>query len=138
MPFNNREGGAYRGGTGSSFQLAFSHNFCLRDVAWFHPVYAWTKRGDAGTTSPTALARQELLPKQSKYRFAPLQHRPLIIAQVCNGCSRPPQWSGQSEWASGEFEGREAVDSRGLRFRVEPGSAIRRPSDIERRIQSFR
>jgi hypothetical protein len=37
---------------------AFSHSFCLRDVAWIRPAYAWTKRGDVGTTSPTVLDRQ--------------------------------------------------------------------------------
>jgi len=73
-PLNNREAGAYRGCTGSSFDLAFSHNFCLRDVAWIHPAYVRTKRGDVGTTSPTVLARQKSLPKQSKHRFASLQH----------------------------------------------------------------
>jgi hypothetical protein len=51
----------------------------------------WTKRGDVGTTSPTVLARQEPLPKQSKYRSASLQHHPLIIAQAWNGCSCPLQ-----------------------------------------------
>src|ERR1700677_3068646 len=95
----------------------------------------WTKRGDVGTTSPTVLARQEPLPKQSKYKFASLQHHPLIIAQTWNGCSCPPLGSDQSEWATGQFNGRESVDSRGSRFRVEAGSAICRPSDIEKRIQ---
>jgi hypothetical protein len=45
---------------GSSFDLAFSHNFCLRDVAWIHPAYAWTKRGLVGTTSPTVLASEAI------------------------------------------------------------------------------
>jgi hypothetical protein len=71
--------------------MRFSHNFCLRDAAWIHPAYVWTKRGDVGTTNPTELARQEPLPKRSKYRFASLQHHPLIIAQAWNGCSCPPQ-----------------------------------------------
>jgi|ERR1022692_665327 hypothetical protein len=115
--------------------MRFSHNFCLRDAAWIHPAYVWTKRGDVGTTNPTELARQEPLPKRSKYRFASLQHHPLIIAQAWNGCSCPPQGSGQSEWATGQFNGRESVDSRGSRFRVEPGSAICRLADIEKRIQ---
>jgi hypothetical protein len=95
-PLNNREAGAYRGCTGSSFDLAFSHNFCLRDVAWIHPAYVRTKRGDVGTTSPTVLARQKPLPKQSKHRFASLQHHPLIIAQAWNGCSSSPQGSGST------------------------------------------
>jgi hypothetical protein len=45
------------------FAPTFSHSSCLRDVAWIRPAYALTKRGDVGTTAPTLLARQELLPK---------------------------------------------------------------------------
>ena len=91
----------YRGSTGSSFDLAFSHNYCLHDVAWIHPSYMWTTRVDVGTASPIVLARQKPLPKQSKNKFASLQHRPLIIAQTWNGCSCPPQGSGRREWAIG-------------------------------------
>jgi hypothetical protein len=68
------------------FDLAFSHSFCLRDVAWIHPVYTWTKRGDVGATSPTVVARQEPTPKQPKHTFASLQHHFLIIAQAWKGC----------------------------------------------------
>jgi hypothetical protein len=63
-------------GVSARTRPGFSHSFCLRDVAWFRLAYAWTKRGDVGTTRPTVLARQELLTTQSKYRFALLQHRP--------------------------------------------------------------
>jgi hypothetical protein len=56
--------------------LAFSHSFCLHDVAWIRPAYLLTKRGDVGTASPTARVRQEPPPSQSKYRFASLQHHP--------------------------------------------------------------
>jgi hypothetical protein len=38
-------------------ELAFSHSFCLRDVAWIRLAYALTKRDDVGTTSPTVLTR---------------------------------------------------------------------------------
>jgi hypothetical protein len=61
------------------FDLAFSPSFCLRDVAWIRPAYMLTKRGDVGATSPTVLVRQGPPPKQSKHKFAPLQHRLLII-----------------------------------------------------------
>jgi hypothetical protein len=64
------------------FDLAFSDNFCLRNVAWIRPAYLLTKRGDVGTTSPTVLARREPLSKQSKDEFASPQHHPLIIAQA--------------------------------------------------------
>ena len=64
------------------FDLAFRDNFCLRNVAWIRPAYLSTKRGDVGTTSPTVLARREPLSKQSKDKFASLQHHPLIIAQA--------------------------------------------------------
>lgn len=40
------------------FDLAFSHSFCLRDVAWIRPAYVLTKHGDVGTTSPTVRVRQ--------------------------------------------------------------------------------
>ena len=40
------------------FGLAFSHSFCLRDVAWIRPAYTLTRRGDVGATIPTVLARQ--------------------------------------------------------------------------------
>ena len=100
--------------------MRFSHNFCLHSVAWIHPAHVWTKRGDIDTTSPTVLARQEPLPKQSKYRFTPFQHLPLIIAQAPGAAVvRPPQESGQREWATGQFNGRESVDSRGSGFRVQ-------------------
>lgn len=94
----------YRGRTGSLFDLAFSHNFCSRDVAWFHPAYVWTKRGDVGTTSPTVLVRLEPLPEQPRYRLASLQHHPLIIAQAWGGCSCALQGPGQSEWGTGQFK----------------------------------
>jgi hypothetical protein len=48
-------------------ETAFSHSSCLRDVAWIHLAYAWTKRDDVGTTSPTVLSRQNPISKQSKY-----------------------------------------------------------------------
>jgi hypothetical protein len=38
-------------------ELAFSHSFGSRDVAWIHLAYALTKRDDVGTTSPTVLTR---------------------------------------------------------------------------------
>jgi hypothetical protein len=56
--------------------LAFNHSCRLRDVAWIHPAYLLTKRGDVGTASPTARVRQEPPPSQSKYRFVSLQHHP--------------------------------------------------------------
>jgi len=65
----------YRGCTGSSFDLAFSHSSCVRAAAWIYLAYWWTKRGDVGTTSPTILTRQKTLSKQSKYRFVSLEHR---------------------------------------------------------------
>jgi hypothetical protein len=46
---------------GSSFYLDFSHNFRLHDVAWLHPAYLLTTRGDAGTTSQRILAHQQSL-----------------------------------------------------------------------------
>jgi hypothetical protein len=58
------------------FELAFSHSFCLRDVAWFHLAYVWTRHGDVGTTRTTVRVRQEPSPDQSKYRFASLEHHP--------------------------------------------------------------
>jgi hypothetical protein len=57
-------------------ELAFSRNFCLRDVAWIRLAYVSTKRGDVGATSRTVLARQDPLIKQSKHRFVSLQHQP--------------------------------------------------------------
>lgn len=39
-----------------------------------------TNLGDVGTTSPTVPARQQPPPRQSKYRFASLQHNSLTIA----------------------------------------------------------
>src|ERR1017187_633217 len=74
-------------GVSARIRPGFSHSFCLRDVAWFRLAYVSTKRGDVGTTSPTVLARRELLTKQSKHRLASLQHHPLIIAQAWKGCS---------------------------------------------------
>jgi hypothetical protein len=58
------------------FDLAFSHSFCLRDVAWIRPADMLTMRADVGTTSPTVRVHREPPPNQSKYRFASLQHHP--------------------------------------------------------------
>jgi hypothetical protein len=80
-----------------SVQGSLNHNFCLHDVAWIHRAWLWTKRGDVGTTSPTTPARQKPRPKQSKHRFASLQHHPLIIAQAWKSGSCPPPGSGQSQ-----------------------------------------
>ena len=41
-----------------------------------------TNLGDVGTTSPTVPARQQPPPRQSKYRFASLQHHSLTIARA--------------------------------------------------------
>jgi hypothetical protein len=65
--------------TGEEFH-PFSRNCFLRDVAWIHHPYLWTRSGDAGAASPTVPVRRKRRPKQSKHRFASLQHHPLIIA----------------------------------------------------------
>ena len=81
------EGRIGTAGVSARFRPGFSHSFCLRDVAWIHPAYALTKRGDVGATDPTRLARQWRLTKQSRHRFASLLHHPLIIAHAWKGCS---------------------------------------------------
>jgi hypothetical protein len=92
------------------FDLAFSHSSCLRDVAWIRPACVLTKRGDVGTTSPTALIRQEPPPKQSKYSFASLQHHPPDYRSTPNtrkrkGCSWGPFKKGEGTHAQDGCDG---------------------------------
>jgi hypothetical protein len=67
------------------FDLIFSHSFGLHDVAWIHPAYVLTRRGDVGTASPKVRVPQAPLPNQSN--MGPHQDNTIlpIIARTLKG-----------------------------------------------------